>query len=235
MSEPFFDYITDNNFSISNDLFGYENKEKRYERLDYLTLPAVVQNETSLIEALNKRKSPKTFSNRKMTLQDLSNLLYSSVGKDQNSLGKKNYNFPSGGGFYPIETYIEVVSIEGLPTGLYHYASVDHSVALIGKNVISGAEDIKANYFVELENDPSAVIYMTSVKSRYIKKYGSVGYKLCFLEAGHRGQNIALLAAANNLGVRSMGGGNNEFINKILGVDGVNEHYIYKMVVGPVD
>lgn len=234
MSEPFFDYITNNQRTISNDLFGYENKEKRYERLEYLALPSVTTKEISLLEALRRRKSPTSFSGRKMTLQDLSNLLHSSIGKDENSQGDKKYNFPSGGGLYPIETYIEVISVEGLPSGVYHYASVDHAIVRIKDSVIRGAKDIEKNYYVELEGDPSIVVYMTSVKSRYIKKYGSLGYKLCFLEAGHRGQNIALLAAANGLGVRSMGGGDNNFINKLLGVDGVNEHYIYKMVVGPV-
>lgn len=231
MSEPFFDYIQHNRKTVSNNLYGYEDTEKVYRRVSYQKLPDVAPPDIKLTDALLKRASTLRFSDVALTLSQLSQLLKPSLARDERSQGEKKYPFPSGGGLYPIETYLLVNKVSGLEPGVYHYKTVSHEIAKIGHASLS-LEEINHNYGCSFENLPNVVLHMTMVKSRTIHKYGSLCYILSLLEAGHRGQNLCLSAAALGIGVRPMGGGKYEKINAMLGLDGMNEHHIYGMAIG---
>lgn len=233
MSDPFFDYIHDSTRSVSRQLYGFENKEKCYDRLEYQSLLYPKEDiGVTLTQSLRvRKKAAAKLSQRVFSLSQMSSLLGLAIAQDDRNQGYKHYSFPSGGGLYPMETYICVNNIEGLAPGVYHYSSVKHAIALIGKEVQLSLEVLNELYGSDLEVMPAALIIMTSVKSRYIHKYGNLGYKLCLVEAGHRGQNICLVASAMNLAVCPLGGGDPTGVHSLLGVDGVNEHHIYAFAV----
>jgi len=52
------------------------------------------------------------------------------------------------------------------------------------------------------------------------------------MEAGHRGQNIFLVAAAMGVGCCPIGAPLYEEMNKALILDGVSAHYVYGLAVG---
>lgn len=232
MSEPFYDFIAGNRLTVSNRLYGYEDKEKRYRRAEYKKLPRVEDLDTPLAEALKRRKSTRKFLEQPLPLKDLSALLQYSLARSDESAGLKHYPFPSGGAFYPIETYLLVHNVEGLETGVYHYATVDHALARIGEAPKRTLKEINLDYGCFFESIPPVILHMTLVKSRCIKKYGSLVYLAYQTEAGHRGQNLYLNAAAMGLGVCGMGAGNYEKTNRMLGIDGMNEHHIYGIAIG---
>ena len=232
MSEPFYDFIANNRLTVSNRLYGYEDKEKRYRRIPYRTLPKVPELNTPLWEALLRRKSTRKFSETSMPLSDLSALLFHSLARKEDSLGAKKYPFPSGGAFYPIESYLLVHNVEGLESGVYHYATVDHAVARVGDAPKRTLRELNLDYGCFFESIPPVILHMTLVKSRCVMKYGSLIYLAYQTEAGHRGQNLYLVASALRLGVCAMAAGNYEKTNQMLGVDGMNEHHIYGMAIG---
>lgn len=232
MSEPFYDFIAGNRQTVSNWLYGYEANEKRYRRAEYQKLPLATKLDTPLTEALKRRKSTRKFSEQPLPLKDLSSLLHYSLARNDESAGLKHYPFPSGGAFYPIETYLLVHNVEGLESGVYHYATVDHSVARIGEAPKRTLREINLDYGCFYESIPPVILHMTLVKSRCVMKYGSLIYLAYQTEAGHRGQNLYLVASALGLGVCGMAAGNYEKANHMLGVDGMNEHHIYGTAIG---
>ncbi len=231
MSEPFFDYIQHNRKTVSNNLYGYEDAEKVYGRVTYQKLPEVSAPDIKLADVLLKRQSTLRFGEENLTLVQLSQLLRYSLARNEQSQGVKKYPFPSGGGFYPIETYLLANKVSGLEPGVYHYKTVTHEIAKINGHSLN-LEEVNNNYGCSFETLPHVVLHMTMVKSRTIHKYGSLCYILSLLEAGHRGQNLCLCAAACDVGVRPMGGGKYEKINAMLDIDGMNEHHIYGLAIG---
>lgn len=232
MSEPFFDYISNSRFSVSNKMYGIESHEKRYHRYQYNALPVVQKPSITLVEAMAKRKSYRKFKDDGLPLEKLSSVLKFSISVNEESKGFKKYSFPSGGGFYPIETYLIVNKVSDLEAGLYHYATVDHSIAKIKESDECSLQEVNQLYGCSFDSVPPVILHMTMVKSRTIHKYGSLAYVLSLSESGYRGQNIYLAASAFDLGVCAMGGGNYEKINQLLGVDGVNEHHIHGVAIG---
>lgn len=232
MREPFFDFIASTRDTVSNHLYGRDTESKRYKRASYQKLPAVPDPDLSLISSMRKRSTTRQFSDEPLSLERLSAVLKFSIAQDQLSAGLLRHLFPSGGGFYPVETYLMINHVVGLEPGVYHYSGSEHSLAKIGEAVIGSLDEINTNYGCAFRSIPHVILHMTMVKSRVIHKYGSMSYVLALIEAGHRGQNLSLSAAAHELGVCSMGGGNYDKINALLGVDGMNEHHIYGVALG---
>jgi hypothetical protein len=69
----------------------------------------------SLEETLNKRRSVRDYKRGSLSLDQVSQLLWSAAGINQ--YGR---TFPSAGATYPLETYLVVGEVEGLGTGIYH-------------------------------------------------------------------------------------------------------------------
>lgn len=231
MSEPFFDYIKNNRETVSNKLYGYDDSPKKYPKGNYIQLKGVEDTQILLTDALQQRRTTRDFSTDVLPLETLSSLLKMSIGKNDQNKGFMGYSFPSGGAFYPIESYILINNVSNLEEGIYHYSATEHSLALIQKTNNS-VESINKLFSMEFKIVPQAIMLMTMVKSRCIQKYGSLSYKLSLIEAGHRGQNISLCVNAFDIGCCSMGSTNYDKLNTLLGVDGVNEHYIYSIALG---
>lgn len=231
MIDPFFSYLAANRKTISNELYGNDSEEKWYSRVPYEALPPVVSPERSFTEVLLQRRSERSFANSPMKLEEVSALLRFSLAKDEESKGDKKYPFPSGGGFYPIETYLYLDNVAGKEAGIYHYSTRRHSIALL-KPLRLPLPEVNEIFGCAFESMPHMLTLMTMVKSRTIHKYGAFSSILCLIEAGHRGQNMCLSAAAHDLGACPMGGGDYAFVNDMLGVDGSNEHWIYGIAAG---
>lgn len=231
MAEPFFQFIVKNLRSVSSGLYGKDNWQKYYGHVDYISLPVTAPPEQKLGVSLLNRKSTRSFSKKALDGQVLVSILYSSIAKNANSAGEKHYPFPSGGGLYPIETYLYIDNVLGYESGIYHYASDRHSLGLIKKCQLN-LRQVNEFFGGAFDSVPQALVIMTMVKSRMIFKYGYRTYLLSLIEAGHRAQNICLCAAAYKAGVCTLAGGVYTPVNDLLGLDGINEHYIYALAVG---
>jgi SagB-type dehydrogenase family enzyme len=96
-------------------------------------------------------------------------------------------------------------SVEGLEDGIYHYDVRAHELEARRP----GAAQPK---LVELAldqtmvRDSNVVAIITAVPERTMWKYGQRGYRYVWLDAGHLGQNLYLVATALGLGPVGIGG-----------------------------
>ena len=63
-------------------------------------------------------------------------------------------------------------------------------------------------------------------------KYGERGYRFMLLEAGHIAQNALLAANALGLGACPFGGFIDDDLDRLLGIDGLDEVSLYLIGVG---
>jgi len=136
---------------------------------------------------------------------------------------------PSGGARYAVELYMLALKDGPVPRGVYHYRVREHAL----EHVFDGSAlgDGKELFWYDWIKDTSAVFVMTGVFDRTQRKYGERGYRYLLLEAGHIGQNLALVGAARRLGVTMLGGTNDQALEALLDVDGTTESVIYSAAV----
>lgn len=232
MSDLLFQYISENLNYPSRFLFLGDDLAggKTYDRYPLVSLktPSNVLG-ISLVDALSNRKSIREFDERSMSLDQLSQWLFYSA-RQVNSQGTRSAPFPSGGALYPIDNYVLSIAIDGLERGVYHYDSYSHGLRKLPQNLYDN--DKLSRVFKYTNHRPNGILCMTMSKHRNFPKYGLRGYLLSLLEAGHRMQNLQLVASASDLGCCSLGAADFDEVNRLLAVDGVNEHYIYSTTVG---
>jgi SagB-type dehydrogenase family enzyme len=78
----------------------------------------------------------------------------------------------------------------------------------------------------------SAVVFLTMIMQRMRFRYQDRTYRYGLLEAGHLGQNLYLAATSMGLGACAIGAFMDDDINRMLGVDGVEEAAVYMLALG---
>jgi SagB-type dehydrogenase family enzyme len=183
-------------------------------------------------QAFYLRRSVREFALQRQIPQELlSLLLWATQGIT--ARGGNNYfrSTPSAGGLYPVETYLSIRSIEGLPPGIYHFSPRGFDLELLteGDHSLTLAA---AALGQELVLDAQVSFIWTAVIPRSMWKYRERAYRYIYLDAGHVAQNLYLAGTALNLGVCAVGAFFDDQVNAIIGVDGVDETAIYLGAVG---
>ncbi|MGE3921044.1 MAG: SagB/ThcOx family dehydrogenase [Gammaproteobacteria bacterium] len=178
-----------------------------------IELPAPAHDsQTSVEKALTYRRSIRTYKEGALTLQQLSQLLWSAQGITSNT-GERTA--PSEGALYPLEIYVVTGNVEGLKAGLYHYLPQQHALELkmIGNN---RAGLTQAGFKQNSIKDGAIDIVITGVYKRTTEKYGDRGKRFVHMEAGHAAENLYLQAYSLNLGMVSIGGFDESAVKKLL-------------------
>ncbi|MDP2585843.1 MAG: SagB/ThcOx family dehydrogenase [Candidatus Levybacteria bacterium] len=208
---------------------------KGYPRLNSIKLTKKFSSKikTPFDQVLYERRSTRDYKSKLLTIKELSTLLYFTSGVKpliNNNWDSSKRFYPSGGGRFPLETYIVLYNNTELKAGIYHYNVRHHSLEILKEG----------NYLKELQEclaplwlpDANMAILNTAVFGRNQVKYGDRGYRFILNEAGHLAQNIYLIASALGLGCCALGGYIDSSINDLLDIDGINESAIYATVVG---
>lgn len=187
-----------------------------------------------LHEALSKRRSVRSFSGKPLGTEQLSYLLWASTGIQRRERGFEFRTAPSAGALYPIETYIVANRVEGIGPGVYHYPVRIHCLETL-KEGRFGREIAAAALGQEICDEAAVVFVWTAVFQRSKWKYRQRAYRYVYLDAGHIAQNLALSAVSIGLGSCQVAALFDDEVNRIIGVDGVEESAIYMSVVGQPD
>lgn len=211
---------------------------KEYPRLKKIPLlsdendgePALAKRD--ILALLHGRRSFREFSDKSIGLRELSSLLKHSIGiVGVRADGKDAHSYPSGGGRYPIETYVLILRDgEGLSCGLYHYDVKSHSLSVLSSDIRAEETDSLFNY--PWVKNASLVLFHTAFFERTQMKYGDRGYRYILIEAGHIGQNICLMAQALGLKTCALAGTVDQKVEELLDIDGISESLIYAISVG---
>lgn len=210
---------------------------KAYDRLPTISLPSYRPIYKSFDEIQKQRVSTREFDRNSSTIElgNLSTLLHYSAGLNHNSQPLNDEQktarrfYPSGGARYPIETYLDIRTVDGIAPGVYHYNIKNHALELL----------LEKNLYQKYESglyrgspDAHVILIITCVWDRSFIKYQDFGYLLALREAGHLMQNLLLAGTALNLNVCPSAGYYPEAIEEMLCIDGNEESPVYIALLG---
>jgi len=205
---------------------------KTYPDSDKVVLPSFEPGRwMTLDEALNRRKSIRRFRAEPIGLPQLGYLIWASAGIHRTEQGYEFRTAPSAGALYPIETYIIANNVGGLEPGAYHYGVGKHELERIRPGDLR-RQIAAASLGQGACATAAAVFVWTAVFARAKWKYAQRAYRYVYLDAGHIAENLALAAVSLGLGTCQIGALFDDEVNKLLGVDGVEESVVYMSVVG---
>ncbi|MBM3701382.1 MAG: SagB/ThcOx family dehydrogenase [Actinobacteria bacterium] len=202
-------YITHTIKEKSKDIAGEEEDEiKNNMKGEEIMLPQPeLKSNISLEEALNSRRSVRSFSSKELSLDQISQILWAAQGITQESTGYRTS--PSAGALYPLEIFLLKSD------GVFHYIPDGHKIIKLSSddlrpNLIQGA------LFQGFVAEAPVNIIITAVYERTTVKYGERGIRYVHLEAGHSCQNILLQAVALGLGAVPVGAFDDSYIQDLL-------------------
>ncbi len=105
---------------------------KNYPDSESISLPEPIKSGGPEIwDILMHRRSRRDYSDEYLSMADLSQILWATVGVTAYAGRYALRTSPSAGALYPIETYVIANRIENLEPGVYHYNILNHALELI--------------------------------------------------------------------------------------------------------
>ena len=195
---------------------------------DTVILPEPRLNgDLSVEQAIHKRRSVREFSDKPLTLAEVSQLLWSAQGITNK---EKLRSAPSAGALYPLVIYLAVGNIENLDPGVYRYSPEEHQIVRIKKG--DSRSDLAIAAVQQLWIQESAVVLVFSaIEERTTWKYGERGIRYIHIEVGHSAQNTFLQAQSLGLGAAVVGAFDDRRLEKLLNLP-TGEQVLYLMPVG---
>jgi SagB-type dehydrogenase family enzyme len=173
-----------------------------------IKLPEPKQKGTiSLEECIQKRRSKRNFTPDPLSLEEISQLLWSMQGITEPERGLRAA--PSAGALYPLEIY--VVKSDGL----FHYQPNGRLLETLGNKDIRpdlSRAALGQSFVAQAPVD----FVICAVFERITSKYGERGVMYTHIEAGHAAQNLHLQAVALGLGSVPVGAFREEAVSKTL-------------------
>jgi len=204
---------------------------KIYSRLKHIELPNFTKQNGDLRELLLKRFSYRNFSKKPVTLKQLSEILYYSAGIVRESGDELRRPYPSAGAKYPIEIYPLILVNSNIQKGLYHYDPLSHSLDVL-LVPLRNSDISKIWKTQQWFKKASIVLILTAVYTRTTEKYGEEGLSFPFIEAGHIGQSVYLLAQNMKIGCCAIGQFNEKVLCELLDINIFEEYPIYYIALG---
>lgn len=137
---------------------------------------------------------------------------------------------PSAGGLHPIEAYVLVQRVEGVPAGLYHYHPVKHTLAPIRALGREEAAQLALTAVADQDwfaDAPIMVVLAARVERNFWKYRNHVkAYRAILLDAGHLSQTWYLLASEAGMPAFITAAINEIDLEKAFGLDPLRDAVI---------
>lgn len=187
------------------------------------------ESNTSIEEAILKRRSIRDYKDESLTLAEISQILWAAQGITKEGVFSGR-TAPSAGALYPLEVYLVAVNVDGLVPGLYHYNPHKNSLTkVLDGDLRQGLSDAALGQAYVKQAPADLVI--TAFYNRTTVKYGERGIRYVAIEAGHAAQNVYLQAVGLELGTVVVGGFNDEKVSGLLKLS-KDETPLYIMPIG---
>lgn len=161
----------------------------------------------SLEEVIKNRRSERRLSDKELTLETISQLLWACQGVTDKKSGFRSA--PSAGATYPLEVYIIG------PSGFFHYLPDTHSIERLDKRDLREALSA-ASFGQRFVKDASLDIVICAEFDRTTGRYGKRGENYVYIEVGHAAQNVHLEAVAEGLGSVPVGAFSDKQVQELL-------------------
>ncbi len=226
--------LTLNFFLVINNSFLYseqKNSKNEVPGLNVLStskngevikLPeANITGKMSVEETISRRRSIREFSDKELSIEQISQLLWSLQGITNKQRNLRSA--PSAGATYPLEVYTVTNH------GVFKYIPQYHQLKkLSDKNI---RPDLSSACLGQRWIIHTVNFVITAVFERTTGRYGDRGKQYVYIEVGHAAENLHLQAVALGLGSVPVGAFNNNDVAKVLSLP-KNEVPIYVIPVG---
>lgn len=182
----------------------------------------------SLERAIRLRRSIREFGDGRVSLPDLSSLLFSIAGVTDPGRGFRAT--PSAGALYPVDLWVLASRVDGIDAGSWRYEVGTHALSRT-------ASGDPARAFADAAFGQGCVaaaavsLLLCADYERLRPTYFDLSPRLAWLEMGHAAQNASLQAAALGLGAVCIGAMDAGRVRAIAGVPGSMEP-VYAVSVG---
>lgn len=168
------------------------------------------KSNVSLEEALWKRQSVRSFTDRVPTWEQVGQLLWAAQGI--NRPDNQHRTAPSAHTLYPLKLYVV------LPSGIYHYLPGEHAVVKI-RSSNKRESLLDAGLPEKPLHEATCVFVMSAVFEKMVEKCGEEeATRYIYLEGGHAAQNLLLQAVAMGMGGVPIGAPIKREAQKALGI-----------------
>ncbi len=127
-------------------------------------------------------------------------------------------------------TFIAVLAVDGLATGVYYYAPHSNELRLITAGCARDAVQFLC-LGQELGGDATAVVFHTADLQRAVRYQGDRAYRYLHLDAGIIGERLDLAALCEGLGASGIGGFFDDHVNRLLGIP-TEQAVVYITTIG---
>jgi len=207
---------------------------KQYDNpIARIALPKPVpRGEKDIWKLIARRRSRRDYNSQDaLNLDILALLLWATQGITARWGDTLFRTAPSAGGLFPVETYLNVRSVDQLESGIYHFRPAEFDLEFIKKGNFS-KRLAGAALGQEIIADAQVTFIWSAVLARAKWKYRERAYRYIYLDAGHIAQNLYLAGEAIGLGVCAVGAFFDDEVNGFLELDGIEETVIYMAPVG---
>lgn len=190
----------------------------------------------NLVHAIRNRKSHRMYSEKSISLNELSLLLWATQGIRFVAGHNAFRNVPSAGCRHALETYLAVMNVEDLETGIYRYLPLSHQLILqddlkIVENRLRH-QITKGTFDQKFAGESSVTFIWTAIPYRMEWRYDMAAHKVIAIDAGHVAQNLYLACELIGSGMCALAAYDQEYLDELLKVDGEEEFVIYLASVG---
>lgn len=194
-------------------MYAFSKIRVRIDTSSSISLPEPrLKGEVSVEEAIHLRRSRRDFESTPVSLNELSQLLWSAQGITSRRGFRAS---PSAGAAYPLELYVIAGGVEGIKPGVYHYVTEDHTLRPCLDGDIRGEiarVALDQNFIL---NAPLSIVIVADY-SRTTSRYGDRGRRYVHMEVGHVGENLYLQATSLGLGTVAVGAFRDDEIKRLL-------------------
>ncbi len=181
-----------------------------------------LESEVSLEEAIQQRRSIRSYSETTLTQAQIAQLCWAAQGitDPHRSLRAS----PSAGATYPLVLYVATAE------ALYRYSVEDHRLERQIERDLRPA--LRAASLDQMMVETAPAVFIIAADHRPTeRRYGGRAERYVLMEVGHAGQNILLQAVALGLGAVPIGAFNDERVGRILALPDTQRPY-YIIPVG---
>lgn len=194
------------------------------------------QSNTSIEEALSKRRSHRSYKSEPISSFELAQILWAAYGITNSLEGYPQMRgglrtAPSAGATYPLEIYALISDVDDIIPGVYRYNSKKHSLKLVNSDNVKPAL-AEAALNQEMIIDAPACLFFSAIYERTAQKYGerAINRYVC-MDLGHAAQNVYLQVEALGLGTCAIGAFNDAEVCRVMQLT-EEETPLYIMPIG---
>ncbi len=188
-----------------------------------------------LAAAIRNRQSRRIYRRQPLTLEEVSFLLWATQGVRGEAVEGHAYRtVPSAGCRHALETYLAVLHVEELDSGIYRYLPLSHQLLFEFSEEKLSMKIVEAAFGQPYPGGAALTFIWTTIPYRMEWRYGLAAHRVIALDAGHVCQNLYLACEAIGAGTCAIAAYDQEALDRLLRIDGEGEFTVYMASVGKV-